>query len=189
METNINEILASLPTGFMQLGDDNHAQNTANFSMLVNAHNAIAAGDQTTGDPTKKDVPLAQTDGEKFGNWTGQKDTKIMATDLLKRGLKGADQLVYENQDVSSTDSITKKNKSDWIPSAIQQILQKAYSRNLRTPAEIVNNKTYLLSGLDTGYKSAINSDSFNNIYPNFWNVITDSILPEQYAKFDNSKK
>jgi len=190
MGTNINDILSSLPPGFLQLGDDFHAQNTANFSMLINAHNAISESeDPTKGDPTKKDVPLEQGASEKFANWTGQQNTKVMAQDLMKRGLVGANQLVYEDQDVSSTDSITKKNKSDWIPAAIQKILQNAYAKNLRTPTEIINNKTYLLGGLNKGVQDAINSDTFNNIYKNFWNVITDSILPEQYAKFDNNKK
>ena len=131
MGTNINDILSSLPTGFLQLGDDFHAQNTANFSMLINAHNAISGSeDPTKGDPTKKEVPLEQGISEKFANWTGQQSTKVMAQDLMKRGLQGADQLVYENQDVSSTDSITKKNKSDWIPSSIRKILQLAYAKN-----------------------------------------------------------
>jgi len=139
------------------------------------------------GDKGKKTPPINQDENQKFGNWTGSLDTKINASDLMKRGLIGADQLVNENQDISTPDAIKNKNQSDWKIAAMQQILANAKKFNLRTPEEVNANRNVLIG--NPKWVEAINNPYFNNIHPNWWKTITDSILPEQWAKYDASKK
>lgn len=50
------------------------------------------------GDPTKN---LPQDELARFGNWTGQTDTKVMAADLKRRGLIGAQQLIEDTPNVN----------------------------------------------------------------------------------------
>ena len=169
----------ALPTGLIAL-DNDHAQNMANFSMYVAAKNAV------NGDPTKKDAipPISQDELRAFGNWTGQTDTKLMAADLKKRNLQGAQQLIDDKVDTSSGDSI-RKAQSDWKPNAIQEILGNIRKLNLRTPQAILANKNVLLTNKD--WREAVNTDTFKNIHGNFWDVIANSIAPEQWAKLDSS--
>ena len=140
------------------------------------------------GDPKKKDVPVNQDASDKFSNWTNSQDTKVAAKDLLDRGLKGADQLFFENQKTGSADDITKKNQSDWKVGAIQKILQKAYQKGIKDPTTFLapENRDYLLSGLSPDIKAAINDPTFNRIHENFWDVLGNSILPQQWAKEEN---
>lgn len=135
--------------------------------------------DRTTLGDGKKPTP-DQDKFQKFGNWTGQTDTKVMAQDLFKRGLIGADQLVSDNPNTSSGDAI-RNAQSDWKVAAVQDILANARKFNLKKPEEIMANKNALIS--NPAWRDAINNTSFNTLHPNFWSVITHSILPEQYAK------
>lgn len=140
-----------------------------------------------TGENEKpKTLPVAQDENQKFGNWTGQGDTKAMAEDLGKRGLVGADQLLFENQDTSSADAIKNKNQSDWKVAMIQNVLTNAKKFGIRTPEALLANKNVLIG--NPKWVDAVNNPAFNNIHPNFWSVITKSILPEQWAKYDKSK-
>lgn len=128
--------------------------------------------------------PVQPNKFEKFGNWTGQTDTKVMAADLMKRGLIGAGQLLYDNPNLNSADAI-RNAQSDWKIAAIQKILSRARELNFRNPETINANKNALMSTINPQYRDAINSQDFQTIHPNFWSVITHSLIPEQYAKED----
>lgn len=134
------------------------------------------------GEKDKKPVLPPQDLLQKFGNWTGQTDTKVMAEDLIKRGLVGGEQLRYDQPNTSTAEGI-RNAQSDWKVAAIQDILSNARKFNLRKPEEVLANKNVLIS--NPKWRDAINNDSFKTIHPNFWNVITDSLLPSQYAKED----
>lgn len=176
----VDNILSNLPTNFFQSIGDNHLYGMAQFSTIVGAVNSVSKGDPTKN--KKADIPQSELD--KFGNWTGQTDTKVMAKDLMNRGLQGANQLLYDMVDTSTGDSI-KNAQSDWKVAAIQQILSNAKKFNLRTPEEINANRNVLIG--NSRWVDAINNQSFKTIHPNFWSVITDSLLPEQYAKYDKN--
>lgn len=133
------------------------------------------------------DPALTQDPYQKFGNWTGQDDTRVMAQDLMKRGLIGADQLLSSNPNPNDPNSI-RNAQGDWKVNAIQSILAKARELNLRKPEEVNANRNVLMGKLNSQYRDAINSQSFNTIHPNFWSVITNSLLPDQYAKEDAQK-
>lgn len=137
--------------------------------------------------PTKEE----EAEAEQFGNWADTKDTKVASKDLMDRGLVGADQLYNENQKTNNADEITNKNQSDWKIAAIQKILAKAYLAGIKSPEAFLlpENRNYLLSGLDPRIKDAINNPNFNVIHPNFWNILGDSILPQQWAKEANKKE
>lgn len=141
---------------------------------------ALSGGNKKPPDDTEQD------EFQKFGNWTGQTDVKLMAKDLLRRGLIGAEQLVMENVNIKSPDAI-RKAQSDWKVSAIQEILARARKFNLRTPAEVLANKDVLLT--NPMWKEGVNNWAFKNVHPNFWNIITESLLPEQWAKYDKADK
>lgn len=130
--------------------------------------------------------PDNQDQFQKFGNWTNSTNTKVMAQDLMKRGLVGANQIVDDasNPNTSSADAV-RNNQSDWKVAAVQNILANARRFNIRKPEEVNANKDALMSTLNPQYKDAINSQTFQQIHPNFWDVISKSILPEQYAKED----
>lgn len=129
--------------------------------------------------------PLSQDELRQFGNWTGQTDTKVMARDLQKRGLIGAEQLVMDNPNVTSASSI-RNAQSDWKVSAIQEILANARRFNLRTPEEINANRDVLVQ--NSRWREGINNPYFTHIHPNFFDVISKSILPEQYTKEESRK-
>lgn len=128
-------------------------------------------------------VPKKDPTATNFSNWLTNNgssiDTKAAASDLMKRGLVGADQIMYDNPNTNSPTSI-KNSQADWKPAAIQEILYNIRRLGLKTPEEINANKGVLTSGK---YKDAINNPSFANIHPNFWSTITNSIVPQQYAK------
>lgn len=126
--------------------------------------------------------PDIQTENQKFGNWTGQTDTKVMAQDLKRRGLIGAQSLIEDSPNVNDPNSI-RNSESDWKVAAIQQILSNAKKLNLKSPEAINANRDVLID--NPKWKDAINNSYFNHIHPNFWSIITHSILPEQYAKYD----
>jgi hypothetical protein len=131
------------------------------------------------GDPTKKDVPISP-----FSNWAGTTDRAVMAKKLGDLGMTGADQIYNDNPDPTDPNSI-KHSQGDWKLAAVQKILEKAHDKGIRDPTTAMANKSYLLSGLDKPYQDAVNSDTFNNIHPNFWQVITQKLLPLQWAKND----
>jgi len=112
----------------------------------------------------------------------------VMAKDLMDRGLINANQLYEDNPDINDPNSI-KNSQGDWKVAAIQKILQNAYQKNIRSPTEFLNNKTYLMSGLDPRIQDALKNNTFSQIHPNFWGTIANSILPEQWAKYDASQK
>lgn len=162
----------------------------ANTDALNIARQVVGLGGTTPTTPTTKTPVLSDSDIT-FGNWTNSKDTKVAAKDLFDRGLVNGDQLVNENQDTSSSDAIKNKNQSDWKIAAAQRILQKAYDKNIRTPTAFLQpeNRAYLLSGVDPRVKDAINDPTFNQIHPNWWQVLGNSILPQQWAKYDAMNK
>jgi|GEM_PF-3505666 len=140
----------------------------------------IASG--MSGDPTKKNLP--QDDSTRFSNWAGTTDTKVMAKDLMDKGLINANQLYFDNPNPNDPNSV-KDSQGDWKVAAIQKILQKAYQKNIRNPSEFMNNKGYLMSGLDPRIQDALKNNTFNQIHPNFWNVIADKILPQRWSQWD----
>ena len=136
------------------------------------------------GDPTIP--PVNQDPHQRFGNWTGSTDTKVNAADLSKRGLINADQLVNENQDVSSADAIKNKNQSDWKISALQNVLANAHKFGIRSPEALDANRNVLIG--NKAWSDAMNNPQFTNIHPNFWSV-TKGILKDQWAKEDAANK
>ena len=180
---SVNNILSNLPANFFQGSGDNHLEGMAKFSTLVGAVNAVSG----EGDPKKKQGDIPQTELDKFGNWTGQTDTKVTAKDLQKRGLVGANQLLEATPDITDPNSI-RSSRSDWIVGAAQKIVSQALRLDIRDSSTFDANIPALTSTINSRYKDAINEQSFNNNYPNFFKVIRDSILPEQFAKYDKQK-
>lgn len=127
---------------------------------------------------------------KQFGNWADTEDTKAMAHDLSQRGLIGADQLILDNPNQNDRNSVVN-SQSDWKPAAIQKILSKAYEAGIKNPTVFLapENRNYLLSGLDPRIRDAINDPRFTQIHPNFWNILSDSILPQQWAKEANKNE
>lgn len=152
-------------------------------SLLSNSIPKQGFGDAVGGGEKKK---YNQEDLNSFGNWTDQTDTKMMAKDLNNRGLVGADKMMDDNVNTSSSDGIRNAN-SDWKVSAIQNILSNARKLNLRTPEEVNANRDVLIN--NPKWRDAINNPVFSQNHPNFWNIITHSILPERYAKYDKMEK
>lgn len=180
-----SNIITNAPPNLIQLGDDNHAQNMANFSTLVNANM-----------PPIQDINTLPNDGGggnknpsndlQFGDWTGTNgDTKAMAKDLMNRGMTGSDQIYFQTPDTSTRDGVTK-SRSDVIPAAISQILQNAHNLGIRDSTTALANKNVLLSS--PLFKDTVNNPNFKLIYPNFWDIVTKSILPEQWAKYDKTQ-
>lgn len=134
--------------------------------------------------PNEGGKPKDPKAAEQFGNWADSTDTKVMAQDLAKRGLTNADQLILDNPDQSDPNSI-RNSQSDWKTAAIQKILSKAYEAGIKNPTAFLapENRDYLLSGLDPRIKDAIKDPYFQQIHPNFWSVLGESILPQQWAK------
>lgn len=128
--------------------------------------------------------PIPDTPSEKFANWMGTSDRKAMAKNLSDLGMKGADQIYNDNPDPNNPESI-RHSQGDWKIAAVQKILEKAHESGMRDPTTIMANKKYLLSGLDKIYQDGINTDTFNVIHPNFWNIIAEKLIPQQWAKED----
>ena len=136
----------------------------------------------TGGDPTKKTPPP----NTGFGDWAGSQDTKVIAKKLMDLGMVGADQMYYDNPDVSNRSGIVN-SQADWKPAVIAQILENAHRLNLRTPEAVMQNKDVLIG--NPRFRDAINNPQFNNIHPNFWQVVTQKLLPLQWAKYDAANK
>lgn len=131
----------------------------------------------------KKVIP-PQDQFQKFGDWTGGSGTLEAAKDLMKRGLVNGQQLVDDVGNVNTADPTSVRNsQSDWKIASIQNILANARKFNIKNPEAVLANKNALMSTLNPQYRDAINSKDFQNIHPNFWSIISHSILPEQYAK------
>jgi len=163
--------------------DDNH------HSVIDGLHSKVTSN--TFPDEYIKENEKAENTSDdestEFADWTGTKgDTKAAAKDLMKRGLIGADQILNATVDTNDASSI-KNSQADWKPAAIQEILANAKKLNLRKPEEINANKDVLVS--NPRFRDAINNPAFNQIHKNFWDVITNSILPEQWDKFDKMAK
>lgn len=130
------------------------------------------------GDKGKKNPSLPpQDENVKFGNWTGQTDTKVMAKDLMDRGLVGANQLMADDPTTNPTG--ISNSQSDWKQAAIQNILANAHKFNIRTPEAVLANQKLLIG--NPKWEDAINNQYFKNIHPNFWEVVTHSLLPERW--------
>ncbi|MEO7048925.1 MAG: hypothetical protein ABI091_26720 [Ferruginibacter sp.] len=156
-------------------------------SLMGNGSGADKGKSNTAPAPAATTTPLdniQQNDYQKFGNWLGNKNsnTKDFANDLMNRGLKGADQLVNDDSDKSTRNGVVN-SQSDWKISAIQQILANARKNNIRTKADLIANRHQLID--NTGWSDAIDNPSFNNIHSNFWDVIGDNLLPQQWKKYD----
>lgn len=151
----------------------------SNLILANNVNSLIGGGGKKPKPNTATPQQLAD-----FGNWTGQTDTKVMAKDLSKRGLIGADQLLADNPNMNDKDSI-RNSQSDWKPAAIALIVANARKYNLRKPEELSANRELLLNSLDPRIKDAIKNPYFTQIHPNFWNVLDKSIIPQQWAKVD----
>lgn len=178
-----SSLLDNVPHGLIQVGEDNHLQNMANFSTLVSAKMS-AMPKTTVGDKGKHDEATQQ---QKFSDWTGTNgDTKAMAKDLMNRGLVGADQIYYDQPDTSTKNGIIN-SQGDWKVAAIQQILANARRLNIRTPESVMANKDVLIG--NPRFRDAINNPVFQSIHPNWWQIITNSILPERWAIVDKQNK
>ena len=132
----------------------------------------------------KKPKPPTPEELKNFGNWAGTTDTKVMAQDLSKRGLIGADQIITDNPNTNDPNSI-RNSQSDWKPSAIMSITANARKYGLRKPEELAANRKLLMNSLDPRIQQALNDPYFQQIHPNFWQVIDHSIIPDQWAKVD----
>ena len=126
-----------------------------------------------------KNKPLSDEQLKKFADFAGTGDTKEIAKYLMKKGLKGAEQLYTDHPDISSPQGILNA-QSDWKASAISKMLMRARSLNLRTPAQVKANQEAILGGLDERYRAAIKHPAFNQIHPNF-NQTFASILEDRY--------
>lgn len=145
----------------------------------------MGGGKKKTSPPTTTPPPdYSPEDLKRFGNWTGQQDTKVMAADLAKRGLLGADQIIMSNPNINDPNSVIN-NQGDWKPAAIMSIVANARKYNLRRPEEILANKKVLMNSLAPRIQDAINNPYFNQIHGNFWDVLAHSIIPQQWAKAD----
>lgn len=127
----------------------------------------------------KKPTPLTEAQLTQFGNYGGG-DVKTKSAYLSKLGLIGADQLLTDHPDISSSKGIINA-QSDWKTSAISAMLIRARQAGLKTPTEIKANREALTSALAPRLKEAINHPVFNQLHPNFWSVF-DSVLKDQYA-------
>jgi hypothetical protein len=160
---------------------------------LASDVNTLIGGGNKKTVPTTKTAPTTTTkptaqELEDFGNWTGQTDTKVMAADLLKRGLVNAHQLIQDNPNQDDGNSIIN-SQSDWKPAAISTIVSNARKYNLRTPEELDANRKVLMNSLPPRLQDAINDPRFLQIHPNWWSVINKSIIPQQWAKVDAANK
>lgn len=158
---------------------------------IQNAVSLMSGGDKGKAKPipSKTPSPLDNADQDeyqKFGNWLNDTNTKNFAKDLMNRGLKGADQIYYDNPDTKTHNGVINA-QSDWKINAIQQILANAKKYNIRTP-EAANANRHLLIG-NSRWSDAIDNPAFNDIHSNWWDVITKSILPEQWKKYDAQNK
>lgn len=167
----------------------------ANSTSLENnvLMNKLFGGDNAPEMPTHPNLNEGGKDPEnskRFGNWADTTDTKVMANDLAKRGLIGSDQLVLDQPNKADVNSVVN-SQGDWVVSAIPKILIKAYEKGIRNPTVFLapENRDYLLSGLDPRIKDAIKNPVFLRNHPNFWNVLSDSVLPQQWAKEENRKE
>lgn len=139
-------------------------------------YNRITLAEKTT--PSSNDFS--------FGKIGDVLDTKIAAKYLQKKGLVGADQIKDAQPNTSDPNSI-RTNQADWKISAIQHIVANAKRLGIKKREEVMANKEALTSTLDPKYRDAMRNTSFSTIHPNFWEVIGDSIIPEESSK-DTSK-
>ena len=159
----------------------------SNLDLAASVNDLIGGGGSKKPKPKPK-PDYTPEDLRAFGNLTGQTDTKVMAKDLSKRGLLGADQLIMDNPNTNDPNSVVN-SQGDWKPAAIEKIVANARKYNLRTPEEIVANKKVLMNSLDPRIQDAIKDPRFDQIHPNFWQVLAHSIIPEQWAKLDAKNK
>lgn len=125
-------------------------------------------------------TPKKYTEDElfRFSNWIPNGDTKAIASDLSRRGLANATQLYLDKPNTSAINGV-QNAQSDWKPAAIQQILMKARAAGMKNLLDIKANKEYLTSG---NFKDALNHPTFNQIHPNFWDVV-GGIYKDQLSK------
>jgi hypothetical protein len=115
----------------------------------------------------------------KFGAFGGGGDTKAVAAYLMKKGLRGAEQMFRDHPDISTREGIINA-QSDWKATAISRMLMRARQAGLRTPTEIKANREALMQSNDPKIVEALKHPAFNQIHPNFWETF-DSVLKDQY--------
>lgn len=122
---------------------------------------------------------LSADEMNQFTNWIPSRDTKEMSADLAKRGLVNASQLIEDKQPKIVTNENSRGIQSSWKTAAILNILQRARELGIKNPTELVANKDVLMQ---KEYKDAINSPTFMQIHPNWWNVVGD-LYKERLSK------
>lgn len=141
----------------------------------------------TSGGDGKKppETPLTDTQLQQFGNFAGSSNLRDQALYLMKKGMKGAEQLYTDHPDISTRDKLINA-QSDWKPAAISAMLIRARRAGLRTPTEINANKDALLGALRPELAQAINHPAFSQIHENFWPVFSQ-ILQDRYSNESRS--
>lgn len=132
-------------------------------------------------DKVKKPAPLSDDQLNIFGNFGGSADVKVKARYLASKGLRGADQMINDQPDISTREGIVN-SQADWKTSAFSTMLIRARKLGLQTPTEITANKDALLGSLPDRLKDAMNNPFFNQIHPNYWQVF-GSVLQDQYGE------
>lgn len=127
----------------------------------------------------EKTKPIPPTGNFSFGNVGDAIDSKQAAMYLQKKGLVGAGQIIESNPNLNDAESI-RNVQGDWKIAAMQQIIQNAKKFGLSKPEEILANKDVLIG--NPRWKDAINNSSFQQIHPNWWSLIANSIIPEQMS-------
>lgn len=130
-----------------------------------------------------KPKKLSPEELDRFANYIPSGQLTDIAKDLNRRGLKNADQIT--NAAVTADTSTNKgigASQGAWKPAAFVKLIEKARAAGIKSPAELMANKDYLLSGLDERYKSAINTDVFNQVHPNWWEKVSE-VYMEQLKK------
>lgn len=135
--------------------------------------------------PSTKLRQLSTDEMYAFANWIPSGDSKEMSTDLAKRGLVNASQLIEEKQPKIITTENTRSIQSSWKTAAILNILQKARQIGIKDEKELLANKDILMQ---KEYKDAINNPTFKVIHPNWWDVV-GKLYKERLDNETKSKK
>ena len=135
--------------------------------------------------PSTKLRQLSPDEMNSFVNWIPSKDSKDLSTDLGKRGLINAAQLIEEKQPKIVTGQNSRAIQSSWKTAAILNILQKAREFGIKDQNELLANKDILMQ---KEYKDAINDPTFKVIHPNWWDVV-GKLYKERLDNETKSKK
>lgn len=135
--------------------------------------------------PSTKLRQLSPDEMNSFVNWLPSRDSKDLSTDLGKRGLINASQLIEEKQPKIVTGQNSRAIQSSWKTAAILNILQKAREFGIKDEKELLANKDVLMQ---KEYKDAINDPTFKVIHPNWWDVV-GKLYKERLDNETKSKK